>query len=87
MYDYFFCIYQIRSRQQLEKLERVTCRDDNLSLAGDIGDVGKLTPLVWLLDLQGNLLYDWKELADICKQLPRLRQLRINGNRMHMETL
>ena len=50
-------------------------------------EVGALTPFVWLLDMQGNLLCDWKELATMCGQLPRLSQLRINGNRMHMPTL
>ena len=49
--------------------------------------MGALTPRVWLLDLQGNLLCDWQELAAMCRQLPRLSQLRINGNRMHMPTL
>ena len=50
-------------------------------------EVGALTPNVWLLDMQGNLLCDWKELATMCGQLSRLSQLRINGNRMHMPTL
>mmetsp|Transcript_15568 Transcript_15568/g.20201 ORF Transcript_15568/g.20201 Transcript_15568/m.20201 type:complete len:612 (-) Transcript_15568:585-2420(-) len=76
---------KIRKQQQLGDLDRVTCRDENVSFAGP--DCAETLPLCTLLDLQGNLLSDWGELASIGTQLNKLEQLRINGNRMHMPSL
>lgn len=81
----FYGELKIRARQQTGLLERVTCRDDMVGLAGD--DAGTVVPNLWLLDLQGNLIADWQELAKLGKQLPLLTTLRINGNRMYMPSL
>jgi hypothetical protein len=76
---------KIRKQQQLGDLDRVTCRDENVSYAGD--DCAETLPLCVLLDLQGNLLSDWNELASLGTQLNHLQQLRLNGNRMYMPSL
>ena len=44
-------------------------------------DVREACPAVVELDLSRNLFEEWAEITDICRQLPHLNNLRLDGNR------
>lgn len=51
--------------------------------AGNIShDVADTCPNVWELDISRNLFETWSEIVDVCRQLPRLTSVRIDGNRL-----
>ncbi|KZF26408.1 putative tubulin-specific chaperone [Xylona heveae TC161] len=43
--------------------------------------ISETCPKIVELDLSRNLLEHWQDVADICRALPMLRSLRVNGNR------
>ncbi|KAL4913692.1 hypothetical protein BDW62DRAFT_192135 [Aspergillus aurantiobrunneus] len=45
------------------------------------GEIERTCPKIVELDLSWNLLNNWKDVADICGPLRRLKLLRLNGNR------
>ena len=45
-------------------------------------DITNTCPRVWELDISRNLFETWAEIIDICRQLPRLTNLRADGNRI-----
>ncbi|KAF3481435.1 uncharacterized protein GIQ15_04194 [Arthroderma uncinatum] len=48
----------------------------------ELEKIKKTCPKVVELDLSRNLLRRWCEIADICKQLPELKSLKLDGNRL-----
>ena len=54
---------QIRSLQQVQDQEKVTARDEMISMAGH--DAAEVSPKISFLDIQGNLLWDWQELSKL----------------------
>lgn len=63
----------------LASLEEATLIDEDVSCAGEIPeDLNKLTHL----NLDGNLLSTWEEVAYMCERLPLLRELALNRNKM-----
>lgn len=50
-------------------------------------DVGDACPKAGELDLSRNMFEEWREVASICEQLERLRNLRVDGNRFRDTTL
>ncbi|KAL6233177.1 hypothetical protein BDW75DRAFT_215923 [Aspergillus navahoensis] len=54
------------SREQIEKAR---------------GEIERICPKIVELDLSWNMLTEWRDVADICGPLRRLRLLRLNGNR------
>ena len=55
-------------------------------LSENLRDLAEWIPNVQDLDLDDNLLTSWDALADIGRQLPRLRALNVSGNRMSAPT-
>jgi Leucine-rich repeat (LRR) protein len=72
---------QIRKKQQLDQLDRISLR--NLGIARVVAD-GSLTDFSRLkeMDLAGNLLSDWREVMSVFEQLPLLEDLSLASNRL-----
>lgn len=70
----------IRKWQQIAGLDRIAMRSDTISCAGDdlTEHIGHLVEL----DLQDNLICEWKEVANLVRQMPRLQTLLLHGNAM-----
>ncbi|XP_074309522.1 tubulin-folding cofactor E [Silene latifolia] len=51
-----------------------------VSSAGPPSQISKVAPNLKELDLTGNLLSDWKDIADICQELPFLTALNLTNN-------
>uniref|UniRef100_A0A093V4U3 Tubulin-specific chaperone E n=1 Tax=Talaromyces marneffei PM1 TaxID=1077442 RepID=A0A093V4U3_TALMA len=83
-------------RKQLAELQELkVVLLDGLRIAGVLGDDGqaesryseelqkieRTCPKITELDLTRNLIYRWRDVHDICKQLKKLKSLKLNGNR------
>ena len=71
---------KIRKWQQIDGINKIMMRDDSVSSAGD--DVSKIASHFVEVDLQDNLLWQWKELASLTSQMPLLETLLLHGNKM-----
>lgn len=69
---------KVREQQALGKLTHVVLRDASVSVVGDV----KVCPKVREVDLQGNLIESWEEVAALGKALPLLRVLNLSDNRL-----
>lgn len=72
---------QIRARQQIGRLEKVSLRGERVAWAGEEEVKEEASHLVEV-DLQGNLWSDWEELGRMARQMPRLENLHLNSNLM-----
>jgi hypothetical protein len=70
---------KIRKWQQIETVNKIAMRDDEVSTAGD--DISEVASHLTEVDLQDNLLWQWSEVANLSKQMPGLRTLLLHGNR------
>lgn len=61
-------------------LEKVSMRGERVSSAGEA--VAEEAAHLVEVDVQGNLLCDWDEVARLARQMPRLQVLHLNSNRM-----
>lgn len=80
-----------RQQAQLEEL-RIVVLDGQLIAAPEphattgrsVEDyIHQICPNIVELDLSRNLLETWLEVSNICRQLPALARLRLDGNRFH----
>ncbi|KAK9750470.1 hypothetical protein RND81_02G199600 [Saponaria officinalis] len=53
-----------------------------VSSAGPPSQIGQVAPNLKELDLTGNLMSDWKDVAAICQELPALTALNLTNNNM-----
>nr|CCA14987.1 tubulinspecific chaperone E putative [Albugo laibachii Nc14] len=77
---------KIRSQQKLEVLEQATLvqsRIDSIGIESDLS-LRSLTPKLQELNLSFNLLHSWQEILEILQDLPSLKILNLNGNRLHI---
>ena len=71
---------KIRKWQQIAGLEKIAMRSDTISSAGEEleANIGHMVEV----DLQDNLIYEWKEVASLVGQMPLLSTLLLHGNAM-----
>lgn len=69
---------QIRARQQIGVLAKVSMRGERVAWAG--AAVAEEAAHLVEVDVQGNLWADWEELGRLAQQLPRLEVLHLNSN-------
>nr|VWO94838.1 Adenylate cyclase [Ganoderma boninense] len=67
---------------RIERLREVSLDDENVSRADPPGEIHKTCPGIRGLDLSKNLIPSWDIVADIAIEMPNLRRLRLNQNRM-----
>ncbi|KAF3616865.1 Tubulin-folding cofactor E [Capsicum annuum] len=67
---------------RFEELTSVSLAYLGVSSAGPPGHINTTIPRLKELDLTGNLLFDWREIAAICKDLPALVTLNLSYNIM-----
>ncbi|PIL24269.1 hypothetical protein GSI_14022 [Ganoderma sinense ZZ0214-1] len=67
---------------RLERLRQVSLDDENVSRADPPGEIHKTCAGIRGLDLSKNLFPSWDTVADIAIEMPNLRSLRLNQNRM-----
>ncbi|KAF2761645.1 hypothetical protein EJ05DRAFT_507289 [Pseudovirgaria hyperparasitica] len=58
------------------------CNGETVRERAPAGTIKETSPKIGELDLSRNLFEEWREVVQICEELPRLRGLRINGNRL-----
>jgi len=73
------------AKQELHLLTRVFVHDENITSAGDAGDVTAACAAIEELDLEGNPLTEWAPVVSIAAQLPALHWLGLN--RLKLEPL
>jgi tubulin-specific chaperone E len=71
---------KLRKWQQIGEAQQVGIRDDTVSSIGD--GIAEIAAFVTEMDLQDNLLWEWKEIAILSKQLPQLSTILLHGNKM-----
>jgi tubulin-specific chaperone E len=71
---------KLRKWQQIGEAQQVGIRDDTVSSIGD--GIAEIAAFVTEIDLQDNLLWEWKEIASLSKQLPQLSTILLHGNKM-----
>ncbi|GAM41614.1 hypothetical protein TCE0_042r14863 [Talaromyces pinophilus] len=54
---------------------------DEATYSEELQKIERTCPKITELDLTRNLIYRWRDVHDICKQLQKLRNLKLNGNR------
>ncbi|XP_033873199.3 tubulin-specific chaperone E isoform X2 [Acipenser ruthenus] len=69
-------------QSQLHKLEVVSVKGSDVSSAGQDNEIQQTTPNIVLLNLSENLLSSWDRVADITRQLTKLKALELRGNRL-----
>jgi len=69
---------KVREQQALGKLTHVVLREAGVSIIGP--SLGSVCPKVREVDLQGNLLHSWGEVAELGRSLPLLRVLNLSDN-------
>ncbi|KAI1794651.1 hypothetical protein LXA43DRAFT_995970 [Ganoderma leucocontextum] len=67
---------------RLERLREVSLDNENVSRADTPGEVHRTCAGIRGLDLSKNLIPSWDTVADIAIELPNLRSLRLNHNRI-----
>ncbi|XP_067287764.1 tubulin-specific chaperone E [Pseudorasbora parva] len=75
---------RVKLKQKVETLTEVGLRRCEVSGPGPEGDVRNNTPLAQTLDLSGNLLSSWEDLAAITDQLEALQELQLSHNRLRI---
>lgn len=75
-----FILCKHRQRQQLDKLDKVSVRNDTISSIGD-GLVNIASHMVEI-DLQDNLLWRWDEVIKLGVEVPAMTALLLHGNKM-----
>ncbi len=76
---------QIRARQQIGELTKVSMRGQRVAWAGTGAEavaVAEEAAHLVEVDVQGNLWADWDELGRLARQMPRLEVLHLNSNLM-----
>lgn len=73
---------QIRARQQIGVLAKVSMRGARVAWAGAASALAEEAAHLVEVDVQGNLWADWEELGRLARQLPRLEVLHLNSNLM-----
>uniref|UniRef100_A0A2H1WCF3 Tubulin-specific chaperone E n=1 Tax=Spodoptera frugiperda TaxID=7108 RepID=A0A2H1WCF3_SPOFR len=73
---------KIHQKQKFDRLLEVCVHDQNISKAGD---VASLCPNVRSLDVSRNLFSNWREVIQLSAQLPDLKELDVNKNRMAID--
>jgi hypothetical protein len=71
---------KIRKWQQIEDAYKIAIRNDTVSAIGS--DIAEAASFITEMDLQDNLLWEWKEVANLSSQLPGLNVLLLHGNKM-----
>ncbi|KAJ1924855.1 hypothetical protein IWQ60_004933 [Tieghemiomyces parasiticus] len=66
---------------QVDKLKMISLAHQGIVSAGDATAIAEVCTDTEELDLSNNLFTDWTEIMTIARALPRLRVLRLNGNR------
>lgn len=69
------CVSRPGARKTATSLEGVDAE------SGYTLDVENTSPKIVELDLSRNLIEEWDEIIDVCRQLPELRSLKVDGNR------
>ncbi|MED6109337.1 hypothetical protein PIB30_032559 [Stylosanthes scabra] len=67
---------------RLEELTNASLAYMGVSFPGNPYQINSTVPNMKELDLTGNLLSDWKDVATICEQLPALKALNLSNNLM-----
>jgi len=75
---------KIRRWQQVQLLHKVAIRTDCVGFCEP--DVQEIAGHLTEIDLQDNLIWKWREVANFCKFLPRLQSLQLHGNKMQAVT-
>lgn len=77
---------QIRRRQQLEDIHKISLRREGISWAPTESEKGSLTASygenIRDIDLAGNLLSDWEEVLKIAREFPNLTDYSVAFNRI-----
>jgi Leucine-rich repeat (LRR) protein len=76
----FFGELQIREKQQLEDIQRISLRREGISKASDNATELKDFQQIEELDLAGNLLCNWVQVLKIVQQLPNLENFSVAHN-------
>lgn len=74
----------VSEKQQEALLTTVALRMCEVSRPGPEDEIRKTTPYVLSLDLCGNLLYRWEDVAAITQQMEQLKELVLSHNRLHV---
>ncbi|KAF8163437.1 hypothetical protein B0H34DRAFT_649985 [Crassisporium funariophilum] len=75
---------KIRAKfSRLDRLREVSLENANVA-RGDPGTIRTTCPSIQGLDLSFNLLPSWETVAGITQELPSLRRLALNGNRLQL---
>ncbi|CAG8521457.1 5927_t:CDS:10 [Dentiscutata erythropus] len=70
-----------RKQRKLDLLTEVGLSFEQISNAGNLGEIEATCPNIIDLNLSKNLLSDWETVAHICQELKKLEVLRLNYNR------
>ncbi|PZC70463.1 hypothetical protein B5X24_HaOG216098 [Helicoverpa armigera] len=73
---------KIHQKQKFDRLLEVCVHDQNIAKPGD---VASLCPNVRSLDVSQNLFCNWREVIQLSAQLPDLKELDVNKNRMAID--
>lgn len=73
---------KIHQKQKFDRLLEVCVHDQNIAKPGD---VAALCPNVRSLDVSRNLFCNWREVIQLSAQLPDLKELDVNKNRMAID--
>ncbi|CAG8685773.1 10461_t:CDS:10, partial [Cetraspora pellucida] len=73
-----------RKQRKLDLLTEVGLSFEQISSAGNPGEIEATCPNIVDLNLSKNLLSDWETVAHICQELKKLEVLRLNYNRFQM---
>lgn len=83
----FFGELQIREKQQLEDIDKISLRREGISSASDDPEEFKDFQHIRELDLAGNLLCNWVQVLEIMQQFPKLQNFSVAHNHIRDVTL